>query len=840
MITTRLTSLAPALLLTPSLFGAPELIGTGDFGASTAQSLPDGTDDLVWLDRTTGAVWVQFMHASGESLLRAADLNGLTSTPVMGEGSVMHIDVLDGGSGYRTEGGTGDLIVDDTAVPGTGLAGTFNVTGSIAEVKILDGGSGYHDSGLGTFIVDEAGTGGSGMDFIYLTQPGDPDAVRSVQLVDEGEGYEPGAELAVINANFLNDDEFTSPFAGIAYVDTDGTIRQVDIAEAGEGFMETPELIILGAAQGGGAKIQAFMGGSIYSIIPHPQSVDPGGSGYFADPVLMPEVLGTGFEYEIVREGEITEATVVTGGADYVEAPLIEAADGTGAAFSINLFTEQETWPAGEVPARTFMAGMFQPDGTKAQLHNSTAVDMTSHVTDVDGDGDSDIVWWSPSNFQCILWIMGEGTVQLQVPLPIGDPAWRLVCVRDLDGNPGAELIWHDRETADVQMWSIDPLSPTFLSETSGPIINAGPGVGWRLVGVLDGDTGGPRLVWNDIKRHLWSMVELDSDQLNVGLEATAMASADGEAWTPNPGEYLQGVGDFDGDGVKDDFIVRRNSGKQQGMMEVWRTQEGIIQGDDILAWGNHTIVAPRVPIAVNDNNETQDTSIVFSNRGEAVVLTMPARATVLDMPEEALALLVQPVAALGELDPLDWADGVADFINDADDVSGASIYLRYQHVQSALFAGLDLGLQVTLIDAIAEEYGTKGSAGSNSGTVVSTSQRIDNQGNVVVTGPRVMNRHYDYLYPGNEYRYGGPDNASGSASGAESGSNSGSSGSGSSGSGGSGDTGSGGGGGSGAGGWEDGQIPDDFDPNDESTWPPGVDTFEELMAYLQNLAQGG
>ena len=289
-------------------------------------------------------------------------------------------------------------------------------------------------------------------------------------------------------------------------------------------------------------------------------------------------------------------------------------------------------------------------------------------------------------------------------------------------------------------------------------------------------------------------MVELDSDQLNVGLEATAMASADGEAWTPNPGEYLQGVGDFDGDGVKDDFIVRRNSGKQQGMMEVWRTQEGVIQGDDILAWGNHTIVAPRVPIAVNDNNETQDTSIVFSNRGEAVVLTMAARATVLDMPEDALALLVQPVAALGELDPLDWADGVADFINDADDVSGASIYLRYQHVQSALFAGLDLGLQAAIIDAITEEYGTKGSAGSNSGTVVSTSQRIDNQGNVIVTGPRVMNRHYDYLYPGNEYRYGGPDNASGSASGAESGSNSGSSGSGSSGSGGgSGDTGSGG-----------------------------------------------
>ena len=27
----------------------------------------------------------------------------------------------------------------------------------------------------------------------------------------------------------------------------------------------------------------------------------------------------------------------------------------------------------------------------------------------------------------------------------------------------------------------------------------------------------------------------------------------------------------------------------------------------------------------------------------------------------------------------------------------------------------------------------------------------------------------------------------------------------------------------------------DDFDPNDESTWPPGIDTFEELLEWLIN-----
>jgi hypothetical protein len=32
--------------------------------------------------------------------------------------------------------------------------------------------------------------------------------------------------------------------------------------------------------------------------------------------------------------------------------------------------------------------------------------------------------------------------------------------------------------------------------------------------------------------------------------------------------------------------------------------------------------------------------------------------------------------------------------------------------------------------------------------------------------------------------------------------------------------------------------LPDDFDPNDPTTWPAGVETFEELLQWLINNPQ--
>ena len=74
-----------------------------------------------------------------------------------------------------------------------------------------------------------------------------------------------------------------------------------------------------------------------------------------------------------------------------------------------------------------------------------------------------------------------------------------------------------------------------------------------------------------------------------------------------------------------------------------------------------------------------------------------------------------------------------------------------------------------------------------------------------------------------------GSSGSGSSGSGGSSGGSGGSSGGGSSPGGSSGEGGSGGAG-------NPGGLPDNFDPNDPDTWPPGVDNLEELLEYLQNL----
>jgi hypothetical protein len=46
------TAASAALMTTTHAARVP--IGSGDFGSSTAQSLPDGTDDVLWFDNQTG------------------------------------------------------------------------------------------------------------------------------------------------------------------------------------------------------------------------------------------------------------------------------------------------------------------------------------------------------------------------------------------------------------------------------------------------------------------------------------------------------------------------------------------------------------------------------------------------------------------------------------------------------------------------------------------------------------------------------------------------------------------------------------------------------------------
>ena len=824
---------AAVTALVTSTHAARVPIASGDFGSSTAQSLPDGTDDVLWLDESTGELWVQFMSPSGLSVLRLRDIAGRSSTPVLGPGAIADVLVHDSGDGYQVSGGNQALVIDDTGSGGGGFAGTYNVIGTVVAINIVSGGSGYHDDGVGFFDVDNTGTGGSGLDFLFLTLPGDSDSVERVEINDGGAGYEPGAELAVINANFLDSNAFENPMAGIAYVGADGVIFQIDLVESGSGFSETPAVALLGSTQGSGADLQAFMGGAIYDVLPNPGSATPGGSGYATDPLLTPEGDGTGFEYEIVREGGISDIQLTSAGFSYTASPTMDGTLGTGADLEAVLFQSQNVWPAGQVPARTSTARIFASDGLPVTV-GGAASNWKGHVGDIDGDGDTDLVLQAKGSSGARIYLFEDGVVATESLVAAPQEGWNLVATRDLDDIAGDELLWCDPWSQQVVVWSIDPTEPDLIGSGSGELVQPGLGRGYRISDVLDSATGGARLVWLSTREDLWATAQLTAGDATTVSEMGWFASAAGDLWMPSDDSLALTSGDFDGDGVEDDLIIGRTDGNQQGMLQVWRTEDGVIQSDNIVTWQGKTMTAPMKCIGRLARNDDLDSTIALRWGLKVILYNLPSRGDVTSVPQDALSELLAPASELalleGEDDPV-IAAAIDDFVDAAGDIEGASDYFASQHVRSTLLAGLPMHVQVLANDALRDTFGDRTSGITSTSSTITAAYTLEADGTTRVLMPGTLNRHYDYLLAPSDYTFGGPDGTANSGSGSSSSSSS----SGSSSSGSSGSSSGSSGSSSGSSGSSNG-LADNFDPNDESTWPDGVETFEELLEFLTNL----
>jgi uncharacterized membrane protein YgcG len=779
---------------------------------------------------------VQFMNPSGLSVLRLRDVAGRSATPVLGQGAIASVIVHDGGDGYRVNGGDEQLNIDNTGSGGGGLAGTYNVTGSVVDINIVTGGSGYHDDGVGFFIVDDTGTGGSGLDYLFLTLPGDTDSVQRVVINDGGVGYEPGAELAVINANFLDSDAYENPMAGIAYVGDDGVIFQIDLVESGSGFIETPTVALLGATQGSGADLQAYMGGAIYDILPNPGNDTPGGSGYASDPIITPETNGTGFEYEIVREGGISGIQLTSAGFDYQVSPTIDGTVGVGANLEAVVFQSQDVWPAGAVPARTGTARVFGADGLPvvANTQGGQATDWNVGIGDFDADGDTDLALQPMGGAGAHIFLFEDGMVSTDMEVAAPEAGWRLAAAMDLDGVAGDELLWCDPWSQQSVVWYIDPNEPGFIGSGSGELVQPTLGKRYKVSGVLDSATGGSRLVWFNSREDLWATAKLTEGDATSVAELDWFASLGGDLWMPNDDSHIMATGDFDGDGIEDDLVIGRTDGRQEGMLQVWRTEDGAIVSDDIVTWQGKTMAAPLHRIGRLARNDELDSTIALRMRNQVVLYKMPSRGDAVSVPQDALAELLSPAANLAQLDGEDEAVialAVEDFIDAAADIENASKYFSSKHVRSTLLAGLPIDLQVRVEEAMRDAFGDRTLTGTSTGTAISAAYVLAADGTTSVRRPGVLNRHYDYLLYPSDYTFGGPDGTGNSGGGTSSSGNSSSSGSSgeSGGSGGSSGTG-------GSSGGSNGGLPDNFDPNDESTWPDGVDTFEQLIEYLANL----
>jgi len=116
-------------------------------------------------------------------------------------------------------------------------------------------------------------------------------------------------------------------------------------------------------------------------------------------------------------------------------------------------------------------------------------------VTDVNGDGYSDLIWQKGSNGVVSAWLMngtGRTDVLVYSPEQETDLGWKLMAAADMNGDGYPDLLWQHDQTRAVNVWIM-----TGNVRQQSRAIAMIPDAGWVLKGV--GDTnwdGRPEIFW--------------------------------------------------------------------------------------------------------------------------------------------------------------------------------------------------------------------------------------------------------------------------------------------------------------------------------------------------------
>ena len=120
-------------------------------------------------------------------------------------------------------------------------------------------------------------------------------------------------------------------------------------------------------------------------------------------------------------------------------------------------------------------------------------------VTDLDDDGNPDLIWQHVGNGQVAVWFMTGPRLrsgELLAPGQVADLGWKIVGAGDVDRNGTPDLFWHHAVTGQVAVWFM-----TGRVATSGQAISPDrvSDLTWQVRGVgnLDGD-GFPDLIWQN------------------------------------------------------------------------------------------------------------------------------------------------------------------------------------------------------------------------------------------------------------------------------------------------------------------------------------------------------
>ncbi|UHQ22671.1 FG-GAP-like repeat-containing protein [Lysobacter sp. 5GHs7-4] len=207
-----------------------------------------------------------------------------------------------------------------------------------------------------------------------------------------------------------------------------------------------------------------------------------------------------------------------------------------------------------------------------AQFRASLIPDPTKVRNDINGDGNSDLIWYNAGAGSMAYWFMNNTSVVSSGSFSVGT-AFRIVGTGDFDGDNRTDLLWFNSSNNQLHQWrSLG--NGQFSSSFVGAI-----GAGWAVAETpdLNGD-GKSDIVWENTATGTmayWIMngsTTVSTRVYTVGTAYRVVAS-----------------GDFDGDGRGD--LIWANA--SQGYLYLWRSRpDGNFDTPFLAAYGTSWNIA--------------------------------------------------------------------------------------------------------------------------------------------------------------------------------------------------------------------------------------------------------
>jgi hypothetical protein len=190
-------------------------------------------------------------------------------------------------------------------------------------------------------------------------------------------------------------------------------------------------------------------------------------------------------------------------------------------------------------------------DGVWSAVHFDDPGDgwTAGAIGDFDGDGYSDLLWRKGQ--KSLFWFMRGSSVEEAIVGPWVQEQLAADCAPELDGDGRSDLVWSSGE--ETVAWLMEGVSP-WRSGPSGPPMEESLAIG---CGDADGDRVGD-VLWYDSESRSGTLWVMDGD---IGMDRSFELPRLQTGWA------IEASGDFDGDGLANEILLRNAT---SGRIEIW------------------------------------------------------------------------------------------------------------------------------------------------------------------------------------------------------------------------------------------------------------------------------